>query len=337
MIEGHGDDAYKYKHIRINFSSNVCNFLNHDGLRDYLCQHMDGIRTYPEPVPYSLERKLAEYLSLSAEEVCVTAGATEAIYLTAQAFRGHTSVVLMPAFSEYADACRLHGHRVMPVYSLNRLPEDARLVWLCNPNNPTGGVYEKGALRMCIGQHPQTLFVIDQSYEYFTLKSLFAPREAAVMPNVILLHSMTKRFAVPGLRLGYMTAGKELLDIVRRQRMPWSVSQLAMEAGKYLLGAEGEYAIDIPLLMQEKERLAQALTRTGGLEVWPSDTHYMLVRMRSGKAAALKEYLANEHGILIRDASNFEGLDEHFFRVAIQTPAENDSLVEGIRKWNLIY
>lgn len=336
MIEGHGDDAYKYKAIKINFSSNVYNHVDHSGLHQYLFQRMESIRTYPEPEPYSLEKVLSEQLHLSDREICVTNGATEAIYLIAQTFRNQTSAILMPTFSEYADACRLHGHKVVSIYNLNRLPERVRLVWLCNPNNPTGEVREKDALLACIRQNPQCVFILDQSYEFFTQKALLTAKEAAEFPNVILLHSMTKRFAVPGLRLGYFTACEELLHDIRVQRMPWSVNQLAIEAGHYLLRSASEYDIDIPLLLKEKEKLVQSLLSIGGMEIWPSDTHYMLVQLRMGRAAALKEYLATEHGILIRDASNFEGLNEHFFRIATQTPEENDKLVEGIKKWTYI-
>ena len=266
----------------------------------------------------------------------MTNGATEAIYLIAQTFRNQTSAILMPTFSEYADACRLHGHKVVPIYNLNCLPDRGRLIWLCNPNNPTGEVREKEALTACIKQNRQRIFIIDQSYEFFTQKALLTAREAAEFPNVILLHSMTKRFAVPGLRLGYITACKELLHEIRTQRMPWSVNQLAIEAGHYLLSSS-QCDIDISLLLKEKERLAQSLLSIGGMEIWPSDTHYMLVQLRMGKAAALKEYLATEQGILIRDASNFEGLNEHFFRIATQTPEENDKLVESIKKWTYMY
>lgn len=337
MIEGHGDDAYKYEAIKINFSSNVYNHVDHSGLHQHLFRQMESIRTYPEPEPYSLEKVLAGQLRLSAKEVCVTNGATEAIYLIAQTFRNHTSAIFMPTFSEYADACRLHGHKVVSIYNLKDLPAGVRLVWLCNPNNPTGEVREKDALLACIRQNTQRLFIIDQSYEFFTQKALLTAKEAAEFPNVILLHSMTKRFAVPGLRLGYITACEELLHEIRVQRMPWSVNQLAIEAGHYLLRSSAEYDIDISLLLKEKERLAQSLLSLGGMEIWPSDTHYMLVQLRMGKAAALKEYLATEQGILIRDASNFEGLNEHFFRIATQTPEENDKLVEGIKKWTHMY
>ena len=336
MIEGHGDDAYKYKAIKINFSSNVYNHVDHSGLHQHLFQQMESIRTYPEPEPYSLEKVLAERFHLSSEEVCVTNGATEAIYLIAQTFRNQISAILMPTFSEYADACRLHGHKVVPIYNLNRLPDRGRLIWLCNPNNPTGALGVQEVLTACIKQNPQRIFIMDQSYEFFTQKALLTAKEAAEFPNVILLHSMTKRFAVPGLRLGYITACKELLHEIRTQRMPWSVNQLAIEAGHYLLSSS-QYDIDISLLLREKERLVQSLLSIGGMEIWPSDTHYMLVQLRMGKAAALKEYLATEQGILIRDASNFEGLNEHFFRIATQTPEENDKLVESIKKWTYMY
>ena len=86
------------------------------------------------------------------------------------------------------------GHKVVPIYNLNRLPDRGRLIWLCNPNNPTGEVREKEVLTACIKQNPQRIFIMDQSYEFFTQKALLTAREAAEFPNVILLHSMTKRF-----------------------------------------------------------------------------------------------------------------------------------------------
>ena len=201
MIEGHGDDAYKYKAIKINFSSNVYNHVDHSGLRQHLFRQMESIRTYPEPEPYTLEARLADRHALPAASVCVTNGATEAIYLIAQTFRGTNTAILMPTFSEYADACRMHGHRVTSLYRLPaesegyRLPEEVRMLWLCNPNNPTGTVVEKEYLATLISHNPQVCFVIDQSSEFFTLRPLFSAAEAAEFPNVLLLHSMTKRQA----------------------------------------------------------------------------------------------------------------------------------------------
>jgi threonine-phosphate decarboxylase len=334
MRQGHGDDAYNYPHITSDFSSNVYHRVDHSALFNALTETLPSLTHYPEPEPYSLERALTRHLRLDTpDEVCVTNGATEAIYLIAQAFAESVTAVWMPTFSEYADACRLHRHRVIPFYRLEDLPAEARMVWICNPNNPTGEVRDKETLHTCIQQHPGMLFVIDQSYESFTLQPLFTAREAAVLPNVLLLHSFTKQFVIPGLRLGYVTGQAALIQSLRDCRMPWAVNQLAIRAGLYLIQHEADYAVDLSALLAEKDRVARALETLGVMEVWPSQTHYMLVKLRMGKASALKDYLAREHSLLIRDASNFQGLDASFFRLAIRTPEENDCLIKAIESW----
>ena len=191
----------------------------------------------------------------------------------------------------------------------------------------------KEYMRGLIEYNPQVCFIIDQSYEFFTLCPLFSPAEAAEYPNVLLLHSMTKRYAIPGLRLGYVTGSSGLLERLRTNRMPWSVNRLAIEAGLFLLENDVPEPLDVAAYLQETARLGKALKAVGGLDVWDTQTHFMLVQLRMGKASALKEYLAGEHGILIRDASNFAGLDERFFRIATQTPEENDRLVAAIEEF----
>lgn len=340
MIKGHGDDAYQYKRpITVNFSSNVFGRVNLEGLKKHLCSCMDEIGSYPEPEPYTLEAGLAVRHGLQAEEVCVTNGATEAIYLIAQTFRGTNTAIYQPTFSEYADACRMHEHRVTALFMLPtekeqyRLPSDIRMLWLCNPNNPTGRVVRKEELKRLVELNPKVCFVIDQSYEFFSLSPLFTAAEAAAFSNVLLLHSMTKRYAMPGLRLGYVTGCAGLLERLRANRMPWSVNQLAIQAGMYLLAHPDEAPVDMEGYLEEANRLRERLQAMGVMDVWETETHFMLVCLRIGKASALKEYLANQHGILIRDASNFEGLDDRFFRIAAQAPEENDMLVGAIKKW----
>lgn len=340
MIKGHGDDAYQYKRpITVNFSSNVFCRVDLNGLKKHLCGCMDEISSYPEPEPYTLEAGLAQRFRLQADEVCVTNGATEAIYLIAQTLKGANTAILQPTFTEYADACRMHGHRVTALFMLPteteqyRLPSDVQMLWLCNPNNPTGKVVRKEELKRLIEQNPKVCFVIDQSYEFFTLSPLFTAEEAAEYPNVLLLHSMTKRYAMPGLRLGYVTGCAGLLERLRANRMPWSVNQLAIQAGMYLLTHPNEAPVDMVGYLEETNRLRERLQTLGAMDVWETETHFMLGCLHFGTASALKEYLANQHGILIRDASNFEGLDERFFRIATQTPEENDLLVGAVKKW----
>ena len=134
MIDGHGDDSYKYSRpITANFSSNVYSKVNLSRLKAHLCECIGEISNYPEPEPYTLEARIASRCQLPSGAVCVTNGATEAIYLIAQTFRGTNTAILQPTFSEYADACRMHGHRVSSLYQLPkeqdgyRLPDDVRI------------------------------------------------------------------------------------------------------------------------------------------------------------------------------------------------------------------
>lgn len=334
MINGHGDDIHSFrKPIVSNFSSNVFYGADLSGLHAHLCDSLAAISNYPEPEPYTLENELAAFHGLPTESVCVTNGATEGIYLIAQAFRGAKSAILIPTFSEYADACRMHGHRVTSVYRMDELPGTTDVVWICNPNNPTGAVIEEDNLLKLIESHPQVYFVIDMAYSAFTRKELLSPGQAVEYPNVIMLHSMTKKYSIPGLRLGYITANPDLLKQVRFQRMPWSVNQLAIEAGRYILKYKVPFTIGMDEYLDEAQRLREMLIGTGVIEVWPTDTHYMLCRLRVGNAAALKEFLADTYGILIRDASNFTSLGGDFFRVAAQREKENARLVECIQSW----
>lgn len=337
MINGHGDDAFRFgRSIRANFSSNVYAHVDQEPLLAHLRSRLEVIRNYPEPEPYRLEAALSARLGIDPASVCVTSGATEAIYLIAQAFHGAHSTVFQPAFNEYADACRLHGHTVVSCVQPecpSPVPGKQDLVWICNPNNPTGGVIPKPELKALISSHPETVFVMDASYGFFTREALLAPTEAVCYPNLIQLHSMTKRYAMPGLRLGYMTGPAALIERIRSCRMPWSVNALAVEAGLFLTEHPDTAPIDRDALFAETDRLRTQINALPGVEALPTQTHFFLCRLAAGRAADLKRYLAENQGILIRDASNFEGLDARYFRIATQTPVENDALVCALGAW----
>lgn len=323
MIEGHGDDLYRYDNIKMNFSSNIYNGTDLSELDAYLCTRMAAIRSYPEPSAVSLERMIASECGISPDEVMVTSGAVDAIYLIAQAFRNEgTCHILQPTFREYEDACRVFGYQER---------EDGALCWLCNPNNPTGDVMATEDVLALAERH--RLLIVDQSYEDYTMAPLLQPADVVGHDDIILLHSMTKRYAVPGLRLGYVTASAQVISRLREQYRPWAINALSLEAGKWLV-QRGETAIpDLHTYLAETQRLRAMLNGIEGIEAQPTQTNFFLCTIRQATAAQLKEYLAHEHGILIRDASNFTGLTPHHFRIATQSPAENDALATTIKQF----
>jgi len=316
MIEGHGDDTYRYDGIKSDFSSNICVHTSHHTLMKHLAAHPELISHYPEPEAWSLEAMIAEHHNIDPQQVIVTSGATEAIYLIAQSF-GFQSVIPTPTFSEYEDACGMFGGR-----------KNNTMLWLCNPNNPTGEVYDQSYIERMMAEYE--LVVLDQSYENYTTAHVMSPRWGCKTPCSLQIHSMTKTYGVPGLRLGYITAHESLTAQIRQHMRPWSVSALAQEAGKFLL--QHEELVCKPDL-QEAQRLAKSLEQLRGIEVTPSQTNFMLCRSAHHTAAELKDYLAREHHMLIRDASNFRGLTSHHFRIASQTAQENDALIEAINQF----
>lgn len=202
------------------------------------------------------------------------------------------------------------------------------LLWLCNPNNPTGEVLRASEIEELLRDYD--IVVIDQSYERYTSVGVMTHKSAVRHRHVVQLHSMTKDYAVPGLRLGYIVAAPRLANSLRRHLRPWAVSALAVEAGKYLLQHD-ELLVQPDL--QEAQRLYRELCKIEGIDVMPSHTNFFLCRLHSGTAAQLKDYLAHKHKILIRDASNFRGLTAQHFRIAAQTPSENEALVAALLKF----
>jgi len=335
MVFGHGDDTYRYgDKIRMNFSSNIYQKADLTALKEHLASRMDVIAHYPEPVAAELEGLIAERLGIPANMVMVTNGANEAIYLIAQLYRGWASIIPQPTYTEYADACRMFGHLISYERTdhLELLPDD-RTYWMCNPDNPTGNVLLKPLIVQIIRKHPRYLFVLDQSYADYTLQPTIRPREMKDCYNLMLIHSLSKKYCIPGLRLGYLTASSIIIDRLRLLRQPWTVNALAIEAGKYLVGNDPKVLPDMRAYLTEAKRLRSGLLDIEGLMVLDTNTHYMLVNIDWATSLELKNWLVEHHGILIRDASNFYGLDDHCFRVAAQTPEENDALIAAIKEF----
>ena len=335
MIYGHGDDSYRYgDKIRIDFSSNVYRKTDHSELKEHLMRHFDVIKRYPEPEPRELEQMLAQKLGISAGRIMVTSGVTDAIYLLAQHYQGWASVIPQPTFNEYTDACKLFGHIISYDSNdeLEQLPQH-RLYWLCNPNNPTGNTLLKTLVRYIITRQDKYIYILDQSYEDYTLSNMIRPKETVDLHNVITLHSMSKKYCVPGLRLGYITASPIIIERLRRLRQPWAVGALEIEAGKYLTEHNTKAIPNLKEYLEEAARLHAELAATDGLMVMHSDTNFMLVNIDIGESQELKHFLIDRYGILIRDASNFHGLDNHCFRIAAQQPEENNELVSAIKDY----
>lgn len=334
MIDGHGDDLFRFNgKVKINFSTNIPQNINHNALLRHLHSCGAIFSNYPEPEPRSVEKHLGELYSISPANIIVTNGATEAIYLLAHMYMGAKSAIIVPTFREYQDAAKAFHHQIIYLNSLDEIENSgARLVWLCNPNNPSGQVFKRTALLAEIDCNPDKIFIIDQAYARYSVKDVLSDEDVLSRENVVVLSSLTKQFMIPGLRIGYAIGPEKIIRAMRSLRMPWSVNSIAIEAAHYLLEHQQDYEIDKMALHSESLRLSDAL-RECGILVPPTDCNFLLGELPDGRASDLKVWLMNTYGILIRDASNFESLTARYFRIAAQSREENDELIKSIREW----
>lgn len=339
MLQGHGDDGYRYgKKIIADFSTNVWYGGEPTGLKEYVFEKWADVNRYPEVLAESLREKIASHHQMPPGQVLVCSGTTESIYLIAQLFSGKRTTVVTPSFAEYEDACLSFGHEISSLSwqdarELPRLKSD--LVFICNPNNPTGLIFRD--LQYWLKLNPQCLFAVDEAFIDFTeyADSVFSLMTR--FPNLLIMRSLTKTYAIPGLRLGYLLARGEVVESLMNIKQPWTVNTLAMAAGHYIYDHFDKIQPSFSQLLKDKRTFVQELQKLECIEVLESDTHFFLARTLVRNAAQLKDFLIEKHGLLIRDAGNFRGLTRQHFRLATQRPEDNEKMINALREWQTLY
>jgi len=334
MFQGHGDDGYLHDQpITADFSTNVFYGGTPPGLKEHLFAQWDKVERYPEVLAESLSRKVAAHHQYSDDHVLVTNGSTESIYLIAQAFKKRSTAIAVPAFAEYEDACRMHEHDLQFIawneIEQGKIPK-TDLVFICNPNNPTGAVIKN--LPNLIESNPNVLFVVDEAFIEFTFAISSVAGFVVVYPNLIVMRSMTKAYAVPGLRLGYVLAQPGLLSLIEAAKLPWTVNVMALEAGHFIFDNFDQLQLPLRQLLEDKEKFIARL-KSLPLFIHPSHTHFFLAELSDGKAGELKDHLLKNFNILIRNAGNFRGLNDKYIRIATLAPAKNELLINALSAW----
>ncbi|MDR2869840.1 MAG: aminotransferase class I/II-fold pyridoxal phosphate-dependent enzyme [Deferribacteraceae bacterium] len=346
----HGGDIYGRASDILDFSSNT-NFLGlPDGVKIALIDNIDSYDKYPDPASTALKAAIAEYHNIPSSYIVCGAGAADLIYrivLAVQAkmrddaeqarlngnrygYVGAASF-LAPTFSEYEDAhqlldscCEYHYLSPDNGFKLDK-PLDNELVFICNPNNPTGRLTELDIIKQ--SAKTSDLLVVDECFMDFVPDSTGYSMVPYLKdyPKAIVLRAFTKTYAMAGLRLGYcLCSNSELVQRIERTLQPWSVSTPATVAGIAAL-KETEYLRKTHELIPQNRMMLINGLRALGLTVYDSDTNYILFRYKAG----LKELLL-EHGILIRSCANFRGLDDTYYRAVVSSEANNRQLISAM-------
>ena len=314
-------------------------------------QHINLIHHYPDPDHEWLLEALAKSVGVEPYNVVVGNGSTELIYLFNEVFleSGCEAVIPVPTFSEYKAAIERVGGNMVFIkcdssnnFELNleelerTISKKTRIIFLCNPNSPTGWLYEKAdVLRIVkLAAEKNVLVFIDEDYIDFVDdgKRYSMAEYINDYNNLFVLRSLTKFFGLAGVRIGFGIGSPDLVKILKRVKMPWSVNSLAMVAAAEAVKDTDFIKRSRLLLSKSKRQMLEMFKSIPWLKVYPSETNFLLVEIIQGDLTStqLTEGLAKK-GLLIRDCEDFDGLNNRFFRATVRRPEENRKLIEQIK------
>ena len=325
----------------INLSANENTYGMPADVREAIDRAIADTQTnrYPDPMSNVLRDKIADWHGVARENVCVGNGGDELLFNFFLAFGGpgKTLVDCPPTFTVYDIYSGMLGTKVVRSWrdadtfelDLSRLLEAAReadMVMVTSPNNPTGNVISRDdARRLC--EACPGIVMIDEAYIEFCDEGISCEPLLASCDNLVILHTFSKAFCLAGVRVGYVLAAPDVIEVLGAVRQPYTADVFAQATAQVVVDIRDRFAPTISTIRAERERLSSALSAIEGVRVWPSQGNFVLVRMQ--QAGIVRARLRDQYSILVRDFSQAPGLDD-CLRITVGTPAENDQLVQAV-------
>ena len=309
------------------------------------------IKFYPDPNPVEFKESIAEYVGhgVSADNILLGNGSIELIYMITEALpQVFKALIPVPSFSEYEKAALRVGGEVTFVqlpadFSMDHekikaaVTDDTKIVCICNPHSPSGRLYSKDEVMDLVDfcQKKDIIFSIDENYIEFADEGDKNTVAGMVKDydNLFVIRSVTKFYGMAGLRFGYAVAATNLIDKLETVRQPWSMNGL-VNTTTLAAFSDTEFIKNTKeTINRNRAQLAKDLTSIEGLQVHPSTTNFLLVKITDRKVTSttLKEQLAKEK-ILVRDCCTFMGMDDSYIRITVRSEKDNKTLVETIKK-----
>ena len=353
MLNGHGGNinqicnkyGLKLEEI-IDFSASINPLGYPESIRDVVSEQFNDILNYPDSESADLRKTIADKVSCAESNVIIGNGSNELFYLIPRALKPKKGVLLQPTFSEFKDAfCNanievvelINDDKDFPVINTNisRFKSiKGGMVFLCNPNNPTGQLTRKEDIIELVNDNPKRPIVIDEAFMDFVEdhEKYSVIKEAPLMENLIVVRSLTKFYGFPGLRLGYLVANESIVNRLMQYKEPWTVNTFAQIAGKVAINDNGFAANTQQYVTVEKAFLYDGLSMINGLRPFKPSVNFVLVKIDdAGITSSKVQELLMESNIIIRNCSNFVGLNEKYFRVAVRTREENQKLLNALK------
>jgi threonine-phosphate decarboxylase len=332
----------------LDYSANINPFGMPESVKQMLLASIADVTKYPDPGHRVFRQALAERLNLPESWLLPANGAAEAMALAILGLEPQTVGVVYPCFSEYAQLAQQFGARVVGCYGveengykpdmgeLYRLFEETDLIFVGSPNNPTGVLYQPDELLEMAdwAQQTKTWLVVDEAFLDFVEedRQYTLADQLEHFPRVILMRSMTKMYAIPGLRLGYAIAQPEVISRMRKKQVSWSVNALALRAGELCLREQAYEEKTRVLIAREREYLAKFIHDELEWKVWAGEANFLLVRSPKDRTAEQLQEMLGKKGVLIRSCAMYPGLTAHDVRIAVRGREENERLVTALRQ-----
>lgn len=324
----------------LDFSSNLNPFGPPDGLQEIISSA--NIEHYPAGYS-SLENSLANFCGCEPDNLLITNGASEAFYFLALFFKPRVTSIQAPCFSEYQNSMQALGSAIREIdghpdnnFDLERYyrgVEQSDVLFIGNPNNPDGRLFQRPELDKLIkyAEDFDTTVILDEAFiDYCGRSESSLAGTIEKYSNLVIVGSLTKVFAIAGLRFGYIIAGGKLASRLKRARPPWPVSSTTSAAVEFCLSQDAYYKDTIQKTNDYKESFALQLARTG-LKIFPSAANYLLAKLPDGYNSHNLAAVLLDRGFLIRDCRSFS-LGDQFIRLAVKLPDQNNALVESLQE-----
>ena len=336
----HGGDIYRHPDM-IDFSSNCNPFGPPQRVQDAICRAAGQIGHYPDVQCSLLRDALSAKLHVPGAWIFFGNGAAEVIFAAVTALKPKKALLPAPTFAEYAQALETVGCEIqyeqtaeadgfaLPMDFAEQITEDIDMVFLCNPNNPTGNLLSREETERVIRRAGALgcTVVLDECFLDFVEKpdEFSMLGELAAYPHVILLKAFTKLYAMAGVRLGYgISSNPAIIEKLERSVQPWNVSSLSQAAGLAALTEDAYVRESLTTLRAERAYLLQALEKLG-CRTYASQANYIFFRGETTLGEKLRAA-----GFLVRDCSNYAGLGKGYYRVAVRLHEDNVKLVQAL-------
>jgi len=351
-INCHGADIYTAsKKIGIDedsivdFSSNINPLGIPESVQLAIANSVKNANRYPDINNRELTNSLSAHENVPAESIFCSNGAAESIFRIALYIKPKNALLTAPTFSEYEQALKTVDSNIeyfnlmektefkITDSIINNINDETDIVFICNPNNPTGQITDKQLLEKIIShcKTTDTIVVIDECFiDFIEDKEKYSVNDLLKKyDNLIILKAFTKIYAIPGIRLGYcISLNTEIISGLKISGPPWNVSTIAQAAGVAAL-EEKDYVAKSVIYIKEQRKYLIDEMRKLNIKVYESYSNYIFLKLTEN--IDLKDELLKK-GILIRSCSNYRNVTNDYFRIAVKSEDDNKFLIGKLKE-----